>query len=103
MATLHIELSVVNARAITGATLPVADSADVGADTKTTSAVSQLSDLTGQLGQIWTVTATGGNVFLNFGAGTPVAASDDGRMILDGQTRDFAVSVANERLALKDA
>lgn len=103
MATLHIELSVVQARALTGSTLPVADSADAGADTKVTSGVSQLSDLIGQPGQFWTVTALDGAVFLEFGAGVPVAGSDAGRLLLDGASRDFAVSVANERLAFVDA
>lgn len=103
MATLYIELSTVQGRALTGATLPVADGVDVASDKKTTSGVSQLSDLTGQPGQFWTVSAVGGNVMVEFGAGTPEAVDDGSRLLLDGIPRDFAVSVANERLAFKDA
>lgn len=103
MATLHIELSTVQGRALTGMTLPIPDSVEVGADTKTTSASSQLSDLTGQPGQVWTVTAAGGDVLLKAGAGSPTAAPDTGRRLQDGQQRDFAVTVANEKLAFIDA
>lgn len=103
MATLYITLSTVQGRALTGATIPAADSIDVGSDKKTTSGTSQLSDLVGQPGQFWTVKARGGDVMVEMGAGTPVAVDDGSRVVFDGIPEDFAVTVANERLAFKDA
>ncbi len=103
MATIYIELSSVQGRAMTGATLPIADGVDLGGDKKTTSASSQLSDLVGQPGQFWTVGVRGGDVMLEMGAGTPEAVDDGSRLLMDGQTRDFAVTAVNERLAFKDA
>lgn len=103
MATLYVELSTVQGRALTGATLQLADGPDAGGDKKTTSGTSQLSDLVGQPGQVWSVAAIGGNVMIEFGAGTPAAIDDGSRLLLDGIPRDFAVAAANERLAFKDA
>ncbi len=103
MATLYIELSTVQGRALTGSTLPVPDGPDVGSDKMTTTGTSQLSDLVGQPGQVWTVTPVGGNVMVEMAPGAPVALDDGSRSVLDGVARDFAVTSPNERLAAKDA
>lgn len=106
MARVHIVLSRVglNSRALTGSTMPVLDSAPIGSDTKTSSGGSTLSDISaGDTNAFWAVTADGGPVFLKFGVGTPVAASDDGWLLLSGQTLYFGVSTAGEKLAFKDA
>ncbi len=103
MATLHVVLSRVVSRADTGATLPTPESVEVDADTVTPSGTSQLSSLTAADQDVWIVTAMGGSAWLKFGAGEPVAASDDGWLIVDGQTRDFAASAAAEKLAYKTA
>lgn len=103
MATVHATLGSSQARSIAGFGLPVFDSAVAASDTVTSSGTSALATPTGALGQVWSVTVTGGNVYINFGAGTPVAAADSGWLLIDGQTRDFAVSVASEKLAIKDA
>jgi hypothetical protein len=106
MATVHLVLANVGARGDTGAALPVFDSAPIAVDTVTSSASSALAGLTAtgpDRGEVWHITAMGGNVWVNFGAGTPVAGADAGWLVLDGQPMDFAVSVAGEKVALKDA
>lgn len=102
MATIHVELSTVSARARTGATLPIPNSVEIDSDTVTSSGSSAVSTLTGGLGQVWTVTALDGPVWLKFGTGTPIAAAEDGRLLLEGDSRDYAVTTASEKLAIKD-
>lgn len=102
MATVHITLSSVQSRATTGMTMPVVDSVPTATDTMTSSGSSAQSSITAALGGFWSITATGGNVFAKFGS-NPTAVTDEGWLILDGQTRDFAVSVASEKVAIKDA
>ena len=102
MATIHIALLSVSARALTGATLPVPDSVTAGSDTKTTSATSALSALTGAVGQVWSVVSDG-PVFLLFGTGTPTAVSGAGWRLPANVPREFAVTTASEKLAFKDA
>jgi hypothetical protein len=53
-------------------------------------------------GAFWVITATGGNVWVKFGA-NPTAAAGDQWLILDGQTRDFAVDAYAQKLAVIDA
>ncbi len=103
MATLHINLCRVAGRADTGMTLPVPSSIAAGADTVTPSGTSAVSSLEASARDVWTVTAMGGNAWLKFGTGTPLAASDDGWLILDGQTRDFAAMTAGEKIAYMTA
>jgi hypothetical protein len=77
-------------------------SADIEADTVTSSGTSTQATPTGQPGQVWTVSVSGGNVYLKFGA-NPTAAADAGWLMLDGETREWGVSVADELVAVKDA
>lgn len=102
MATVHVVLSRVRSRGDTGGTLPVLESVPSGVDTVTSSGTSALSSLTAGDADVWNVTASGGAVWLKFGPGTPVAAADDGWLLLDGQSRDFAASTDAEKLAIKD-
>lgn len=105
MSTIHVVLCTVQARGLTGASMPIPDSA-IGAgnvDTVTSSGTSALASPSGQLGQFWSITAKGGDVYLKFGAGTPVAVTDEGWLVLAGTTREFAVSIASEKCAIKDA
>ncbi len=106
-ATVHIVLSAVPNRdrtvGVFTVPMPVALSVPLFSDTKTSSGTSAQSDITApDANSFWSVTVTGGNVFVKFGS-NPTAASDDGWLILDGQTRDFAVSAASEKVAIKDA
>lgn len=106
MATVHVVLANVGSRGDTGAALPVFDSAPVGVDTVTSSASSAAASVTASgpgRGEVWHITPSGGDVWVNFGAGTPVAGADAGWLVLDGQPMDFAVSVAGEKVAIKDA
>lgn len=96
MAKIHFTLLEAKMRSQTGVNAP--DAADAGGDTKTIGSSSALSDLTGQIGQTWRIVA-GAEVFVNFGAGTPVAASDDGHMLTAGVPYEFNVAVASERCA----
>ena len=103
MATVHVVLCKVqgrNRRTI----LPVPDSVPLGAKTATSSGSSAEVDVgvKGQPGQFWSVTVTGGNIYARFGA-NPTAVTDEGWLILDGQTREFAVCAAGEEIAIKDA
>lgn len=106
MATVHVCLAHVIARAA-GGPAPVVQSVPVGSDTVTSSGTSAQSSLTaspsGVAGsQFWSVTATGGNVFVAFGS-DPTAAADAGWLVLDGQTREFSTSQTGEKIAIKDA
>jgi formylmethanofuran dehydrogenase subunit C len=58
--------------------------------------------LTGQLGQFWSVTTSGGDIMVKAGSNPTAVATDGGWLIADGQTREFAVSAANEKIALID-
>ena len=103
MATVHIVLSNVQSRALTGSTMPVADSVPTSVDTMTSTGTSAPSSITAAAtGAFWSITATGGNVYAKFGS-NPTAVADEGWLILDGQTRDFAVTAASEKVAIKDA
>lgn len=106
MATIHVVLANVSARGDTGGSMPVMDSAPVGVATITSSGTSQLSGITAagpNDGLVWFVTAKDGAVWVNTGSGTPVAASGSGWLIPSGQWLNIAVSVASEKLAIKDA
>lgn len=102
MATIHINLATVAGRGYAGA-LPIPSSVPVGVDTYTSTGTSGLSTLSAEPGQVWIVTSKDGDVWAKFGAGTPVAAAEDGWLITAGQTREFTASVAAEKLAIKDA
>lgn len=102
MATVHVTLGRVSARAETGSTLPLLSSTPRTAETLVSAAASASGALVAQAGEIWSITVTGGNVFGAFGS-APVAASGAGRLLLDGQTRDFAVAAAGEKFAVINA
>ena len=106
MATVHIVLAGASGRSSTGATMPVMNSVETDADTMTSSVTSAKSAITAPAsawaGLFWSVTASGGNVYVKFGD-DPTAVTDDGWLVLDGQTREFAVSAASEQCAIKDA
>jgi len=106
MATVHVVLSVVQRRALTGATMPVPDSVPAFAETLTSTGTSAQGAIQGSPGQFWSVTAQGGKIWVAFGASPTAAvaaAGQGGWLVLDGQTRDFAVSAAAEKYAIKDA
>jgi hypothetical protein len=103
LATIHVTLAVVQARTSNGLALPVPDSVPIGKDTVSSTGTSGLCTLTGQPGQVWMITSLDGSVWLNFGPGTPVAAAEDGWLLVAGHSIDLAVTAANEKLAIKDA
>ncbi|PVM90654.1 hypothetical protein [Caulobacter endophyticus] len=100
MATVHIVLANVQARARTGATMPVPDSVPSGVDTVASAAASTQSTLAGAAGQFWSIVSTGA-VWVNFGP-NPVAGSDAGWLVPAGVPRDFAVTADGEKIAVKD-
>jgi hypothetical protein len=108
MATVHITLGRLrggNGREqIARPEAPVPDSVPIGSDTFSTSGTStQSASLEApDTFSFWSVTATGGNVYVAFGD-DPVAAADFGWLILDGQTRDFGACEAGEKIAVKSA
>lgn len=103
MATVHVVLTGVQGRVSTGAVMPVCNSQPIAVNTMTSSGTSAESGIAGaEVGNFWNVTATGGNVYVKAG-GNPTAATENGYLVLDGQTRDFAVTVAGEELAVVDA
>ena len=106
MATVHITLarSGRDTRTeIARPVRPVHDSVTLGSDTMTPSGTSAQSSLAStDTSAFWSITATGGNVWATFGL-DPTAASDTGWLILDGQTRDFGVCTALEKVAIKTA
>lgn len=105
MATLSIVIAqTYNDR--TGYKDPVPSATIVGAATPiTTSGTSQLADITsesGPYGAFWVLTVTGGNVWVKFGT-NPVAAAGSDWLILDGQTREFAIDGELQKIAVIDA
>lgn len=108
MATVHITLGQVTGVSVQAVSMPAARSVPIAADTMTSSGTSAQSSITADTGGLsrqaafWSITVTGGNVFVRFGS-DPTAASDTGHLILDGTTRDFAVSATGEKVAIKDA
>lgn len=104
MATVHVVLANVAARADTGATLPVPDSTPIAVDTMTSSGTSAQANITASgpnEGEVWCVTAVGGPVYVRTGV-NPTAVTDQGWLVADGQTLSLAVTVASEKLAIKD-
>ncbi|WP_145201446.1 hypothetical protein [Sphingobium sp. B2] len=51
--------------------------------------------------RFWTIVPKG-DVWVKFGT-DPTAASDTGHLVLANQPRSFAVTVAGEKVAIKDA
>lgn len=100
MALVHVTLANVQDRAQTGSTLPIPAAADDGADTLTSSGTSQLASLTAAEGQVWVI-ATTGNIWVKFGSGTPLAATDSGFMLTAG-VHHFGAD-ASQKVAIKDA
>lgn len=107
MATVHVVLSVVDqASAVSGNMMPVAKSVAIDQDTLTTTASSQVADITAPQppnGLFWDVTAKDADVWVNFGPETPVAAAESGWLVTAGQTRQWAVSTAGEKVAVVNA
>lgn len=100
MATVHI----VNARTFLNSINgphPVPSSSPVVKQTITSSGSSQATSISASDGY-WVVTASGGNVWIKAGS-SPTAEAGNDWLILDGQTRDFAVSGPLEKLAVIDA
>jgi hypothetical protein len=102
LATVHVTLGRVSARADTGSTLPVLSSVPRAAETLVSTPASAAAQMVGQVGEVWSITVTGGDVFVAFGA-EPVAASGAGRLLLAGQSREFAVTAVGEKLAVISA
>lgn len=73
-------------------------------ETIATTGSSQASGITGDIrsGDIWDVTVTGGNVWIQAGA-NPVATAGSDFLMLDGQTRQFSVTGNAEKLAAINA
>ena len=103
MATVHVTISRVDDRGDTGGALPLVTSVPEAAQTITSSGTSAASTIAAAKadGLVWSVTATS-NVFVAFGA-SPTAVSGSGHLVLAGQTRDFSVTAAGEKIAVKDA
>lgn len=106
MALVHITLCNVQARADTGATMPIPDSIEGAADTITSSGTSAQSSIVAGgpvllKPRFWTI-ASKGDVWVKFGT-NPTADSDTGHLVLANQPRSFAVTAAGEKVAIKDA
>ena len=103
MALVHVTLSRIDDRGDTGGSMPVITSVPEAADTVTSSGTSAQSSIVAAKadGLFWSVTSKG-DIWVKFGA-NPTAAQDDGHLILAGQTRDFSVTAAGEKIAIKDA
>jgi hypothetical protein len=57
-------------------------------------------DLSTGFGLFWSVTASGGNVWVLFGS-NPTAVAESGYLILDGQTREFGAK-SSQKVAVID-
>lgn len=101
MALVHISILNVQARADTGSTMPIPNSVEAAADTMQSSAASAQSTITAATGRFWSIT-TKGDIWVKFGV-NPTAITEEGHLIVAGSTRFFAVTAANEKVAIKDA
>lgn len=108
MATFSVVLVRGNTVSDWGDVLPVAKSQPVAAESITTSGASAAGTafVSGasprKWSDIWVVTASGGNVWVKFGA-SPTAAAGDDWLVVDGTTREFGVSVDGENVAVINA
>jgi hypothetical protein len=103
MARLAIALDRVRNGAMSSGTMPVPTSITDASELLNTTAASAQSVMTAsQTSQYWIVTALDGNVWVNFGP-NPTAVAGSGWLIVNGTTREFSVSAANEKLAAVDA
>jgi hypothetical protein len=99
MTYAHITLNRVVRR--NDANVTAADSIPVGAETKTLSGTSQATNMTGALGDIWVIAATG-DCFVIFNS-NPTALATGGtthHLIPSGTTREFNCSAASEKCAV---
>jgi len=97
MTTVHIALT-------EPSTQPVPKSIPKDAETVTTSGTdTDVAGIAGQIGDIWVLTCTGGNVYVAFGDNPTAGVDQLGYLMLDGETREFAVTIANEECSVKDA
>lgn len=106
MATVAITLSAVSNMARSGlnAVVPVQDAEPYASAIATSTAASQqaaISPFPGGSDQFWTITATGGDVWIAFGD-APVAAPGNQWLIAAGSTREFAAK-SGQNLAIIDA
>lgn len=106
MATVSVVLSSVsnNARSGLNAVMPVPDAVPAGKDSVTSSAASQQAAVTSPAeadGLFWTITATGGNVWVQFGT-DPTASAGNDHLLIDGVPRDYAAA-GSQKVAVIDA
>lgn len=104
MATVHVELSRVQGRALTGSTLPVPDSVALNAASQASTGGWVASTVVAAQGEVWSITAAGGDVLVRFDP-DPATGNNGGvgRRICAGATRDFIATTAAEKVAIKDA
>ncbi|TPJ52712.1 hypothetical protein [Mesorhizobium sp. B2-6-4] len=107
MATVAITLGSVAQRTYNGA--PIYGSVALGSQALASSGASQQStvvsaaptDPIDKTFPVWSITASGGKIWVKFGA-NPTASAGDGWLILDGQTRDFGAAMTAEKVAVID-
>lgn len=90
---------------MTGYRNPVPSATALASTSVTTSGTSQQADITSSgasYGAFWVLTASGGDVWVKFGS-DPTAAAGDEWLIVDGQTRDFAIDAYSQKVAVIDA
>ena len=76
---------------------------DETATTITTSGTSQQASITADdLGEVWVITTSGGNVWAAFGS-DPTATAGTHWLLLAGTTREFSVSAVSEKVAVVNA
>lgn len=68
----------------------------------TSSGTSQATTITAQANEVCEITASGGPVWVAFGA-APTAAAGSDHLILDGQSRQFGMLIPGEKVAIIDA
>jgi len=104
MANVHLELSPVKGRANTGSTMPSSDSVEYDSESQaTTSSWVEVANIVAPTTNLfWFVAPSGGDVLVRFGP-DPANAGGNGRRVPAGMVRDFAVTSANEKCAIKSA
>lgn len=101
MSVAHISLCTVQRRGDAGVSAADAQFAASKCETKTLSASSQATAMTGSLGEIWVVSVNA-DTMIKFGSSpTAVAGGGDGHHFLpSGTTREFNCSASGEKCAV---
>lgn len=103
MARIHVVLARTNKESPVLNSIPLGRAfVDTAGGVQSPPLVASNTDKTGTFRKVWQVTALEGNAWLKFGS-APVASAGNDHLIMQGQTREFAVIHDDEKISLLTA